>query len=294
MENRESIVSDQEGFKSLVTARLQGQSSEFLQKHRYIQDRERHGERYQTSGVILLLLFSEERGQYEFVLTKRSHYVVQPGDLCCPGGHVSPHDKIHGFLIARGISPLINSHNLLKSIGARGDGEIKIIADYLSTALREAKEETGLPSKSVEYLGPLPPYGLISFNRVIFPLVGLVSGKWKRRLNWEVEKIITIGLKEMLHPENYFWLTFNKPEDIESSRLNGRDFPSFVSDDGGIREILWGATFNIIQSFLRIVLNFTLPRIPPGRVVYKEIPESYFTGNFHRLTRKGFKRDGRR
>jgi 8-oxo-dGTP pyrophosphatase MutT (NUDIX family) len=294
MKDRESIVSDREGFKSRVIARLQDHPGEFLQNHRYIQDRERDGERYQTSGVILLLQYSEERRQYEFVLTKRSHYVVQPGDLCCPGGHVSPHDKIHGFFISRGLSPLISSRVLLRGKKSTEFGEIRVIADYLSTALREAKEETGLPPKSVEYLGSLPPYGLISFNRVIYPLVGLVTGKWKRRLNWEVEKIVTIGLREMLLPENYFWMTFYDPGDKESSQINGRDFLSLVSDDGGQREILWGATFNIIQSFLRIVLDFTLPQIPSDKVVYKEIPETYFTGNFQKLPRKGFKRDGKR
>lgn len=294
MRDAESIVSDREGFKSMVIAKLHEHPGEFLKNHRYIKDRERRGERYQTSGVILLLQFSEERGQYEFVLTKRSHYVVQPGDLCCPGGHVSPHDKIHGFFISRGLSPLTGSHVLRRGKKSEVD-EIKVIADYLSTALREAKEETGLPLKSVEYLGSLPPYGLISFNRVIYPLVGLVIGKWKRRLNWEVEKIVTIGLREMLHPEHYFWMTFFDPEENkESSQINGRNFPSFVSDDGGQKEILWGATFNIIQSFLRIVLNFTLPHIPPDKVVYKEIPESYFTGNFQKLPRKGFKRYGGR
>jgi hypothetical protein len=96
----------------------------------------------------------------------------------------------------------------------------------------------------------------------------------------------------MLLPENYHWITFEVPEEIrQASKRNEWNFPAYVFHDGTEREILWGATFNIIQSFLNIVLDFTLPEIPAERLIYKEIPESYFTGRFNKILKAGFRRE---
>ena len=60
-----------------------------------------------------------------------------------------------------------------------------------------------------------------------------------------------------------------------------------MSGEGSDREILWGATFNIILTFLWVVLGFPLPNIPTDRLVTKEIPENYFTGSFRRDLKAG-------
>lgn len=288
--NADSILRDCDGFHELVIERLRTHPQNFLEHYSSLLEREKTGEHYQTSGVILLLQFSTERKQWEFLLTKRSRYVAQPGDLCCPGGHVSLRDRIHGLFISHGLT-LIQIDNLASGKNG-GMAERKTVAHFLATALREAREETGLHPRHVTYLGSLPPYGLLSFRRVIYPSVGMITGVWKKKLNWEVEKLISISVRDMLLPDNYHWITFEVPEEIkEASQRSEWNFPAYVFDDGTDREILWGATFNIIQSFLSIVLNFTLPEIPEERLVYKEIPESYFTGRFNKILKAGFRRE---
>lgn len=236
--------------------------------------------------------FDEKMGGYEFVLTKRSKNVVQPGDLSCPGGHVSRIDRIFGFLIAKNLSIHMRGGGLKAGKDAVGSDGFKIAANYLATALREAREETGLRKRGVEYLGALPSYGLVSFRRVIYPSVGLETGKWVKHLNWEVEKIVPIPLKDMLRPENYYRLIFDVPKDIKDvSARKDWNFPSFVTDKGRDREILWGATFNIIMSFLKIVLDFDPPEIPEEKVITKEIPDNYFTGRFKKGLKEGLMRE---
>jgi 8-oxo-dGTP pyrophosphatase MutT (NUDIX family) len=286
------IISDREAFRELTIKRLSESPHNFLDQHKFIKSEERRGTNYDTSGVLLLLRFDDKIGGYEFVLTKRSKDVVQPGDLSCPGGHVSRRDRISGFLIANNLSLFMRGGALKAGRDAVGSDGFKIAANYLATALREAREETGLRKSAVEYLGALPSYGLVSFRRVIYPSVGLVTGRWVKRLNWEVEKIVTISIKDILDPEKYHRLIFAVPQDIiDVSARKDWNFPSFVVDDGNGREILWGATFNIIMSFLKIVTDFDLPDIPAEKVITKEVPENYFTGRFKKGLKEGLIRE---
>ncbi len=291
MEHRE-LISDREAFKELTIKRLSESPHNFLAQHKYIKSEGKKGINYDTSGVLLLLRFDEKTGVFEFVLTKRSKNVAQPGDLSCPGGHVSRIDKIFGLLIAKNLSLYMRGGALKAGEDVAGSDGFKIAANYLATALREAKEETGLKKSAVEYLGALPSYGLVSFRRVIYPSVGLVTGKWVKRLNWEVEKIVKIPVKDMLRPENYYRLIFDVPNDIKDiSARKDWNFPSFVIDNGKDREILWGATFNIIMSFLKIVLDFDPPDIPTEKIITKEIPDNYFTGRFKKGLKEGLMRE---
>jgi 8-oxo-dGTP pyrophosphatase MutT (NUDIX family) len=286
------VISDRKVFKELTIKRLLESPHNFLAQHKYIKNEGKRGIQYDTSGVLLLLRFDDKMGGYEFVLTKRSKNIVQPGDLSCPGGHVSSTDRIFGFLISKNISLHMRGGALKSGKNIAGSDGFKIAANYLATALREAKEETGLRKRSVEYLGALPSYGLVSFRRVIYPSVGLVTGKWVKRLNWEVEKIVKIPLKDMLKSENYYRLIFDVPKDIKDLSTRGVwNFPSFVTDKTQDREILWGATFNIIMSFLKIVLDFDPPEIPEGKIITKEIPENYFTGRFKKGLKEGLIRE---
>jgi 8-oxo-dGTP pyrophosphatase MutT (NUDIX family) len=292
MEYPRTILTRREGFRDLIIKNLARTPHNFLAQHDYIKEEKKKGIAYDTSGVLLLLRFDEETSRYEFVLTKRSPHVVQPGDLSCPGGHVSPMDTVIGFLISSGLFPRIRGEGISvekRSMGKRG---FRIAADYLATALREAKEETGLRPGAVEYLGSLSTYGLVSFRRVIYPLVGAVTGPWEERLNWEVEKIVPVPIQDMLDAENYYWLFFDVPEDIRrASARRDWNFPAFVLDHDGQREVLWGATLNIIVSFLKIVLGFALPDIPEGKYTEKEIPENYFTGRFKKAITDGLRRE---
>lgn len=293
MKDIKSIVKNPEDFVKLIVKRLEDNKADFLTRHRGIVEEERKGARHFTSGVVLLIHFSEEDGVPRFVLTKRSKKVVQPGDLSCPGGHISVIDRLHGLLIARGLSPLIGGENVREIGRSEGREELRIRANYLACALRETAEETGISMRKIDYLGSLPPYGLMSFRRVIFPSVGVITGALKERLNWEVERIVPLDIDEMFDPDNYCWIDFDVPDDLrKASSWTEWKFPGFMIEDAKGKEILWGATLNIILSFLWIVFDFTLPEIPADKIVRKDIPENYFTGGFKKILKAGFERDG--
>ncbi|MBN1571615.1 MAG: NUDIX domain-containing protein [Deltaproteobacteria bacterium] len=303
MEKIKSKINDLEGFKELVVKRLGDFQPNFLGRHEEIMEEEKKGVRHFTSGVILPIHFSNNEEAPRFILTKRSKRVVQPGDLSFPGGHISMIDRLHGFFIAKGISPLARGRGFdagwrSKKMGrkrGRGRGEKRIAANYLACALRETAEETGFPMRKIDYLGSLPPYGMMSFRRVIFPSVGAITGELKERLNWEVERIVSFNIEEMLNPKNYFWIDFDVPEDLKkASNREEWKFPALIIEDSVGREILWGATFYIILSFMWIVLNFTMPEIPQDKVIKKDIPENYFTGGFKKLLKAGFEREGKK
>ena len=284
------IFKNPDVFTDLIVRRLAGHPHDFLEQETVIRRESKKGVRFATSGVLMLLRYSES-GDPEIVLTKRSPHVVQPGDLSFPGGHVSRRDHWHGALISWGVSPLVRGRGLSAERRSSGWRGFRIAADYLATALREAWEETGLPYRSVRHLGSLPAYGLTSFRRVIYPSVGFLAGSWPVTINWEVEKLVNIGLDAFLDERNYHWIDFAVPDDIREA--SGREqwrFPALVVNDHDGREILWGATFHVILSFLYIVLEFTFPDIPKDRLITKDIPQNYFTGGFKKSLEEGLKR----
>jgi 8-oxo-dGTP pyrophosphatase MutT (NUDIX family) len=286
-----NILTDPRAFADLIVRRLGEHPHDFVERRNTIREESKKGVRFATSGVLMLLRYNES-GDCEIVLTKRSPHVVQPGDLCFPGGHVSRRDHRHGALVSWGLSPLVRGRGL--SVGRKSSGRrgFRIAADYLVTALREAWEETGLPYRSVRYLGALPAYGLSSFRRVIYPSVGLLTGRWPVAINWEVEKLVYAGLDAFLDEENYHWIDFAVPDDIkEASGHHQWRFPALIIDDDDGREILWGATFHVILSFLYIVLGLTFPDIPKDRLVEKSIPDNYFSGGFKKSLTEGLRRE---
>jgi hypothetical protein len=55
--------------------------------------------------------------------------------------------------------------------------------------------------------------------------------------------------------------------------------PCLVIPDGlGCEDILWGATFNIITNFLRIISDNSLPTPSSSRTIDKVLTNNYITG----------------
>ena len=48
--------------------------------------------------------------------------------------------------------------------------------------------------------------------------------------------------------------------------------------EDGEEEVLWGATFEIIRTFFKIVFDFSLPTPEKGRTVRRPLPLNYFSG----------------
>ena len=103
------------------------------------------------------------------ILTKRaSHLLHHPGQIAFPGGKVDEGDF-----------------------------------DVASTALREAREEVGLPEAMVRVLGLLPQHETVT-GFVVTPVVGHIRGEFLPRPEaGEVDEVFLVPFTHVLDPANY-------------------------------------------------------------------------------------------
>ncbi len=278
-----SLLRDQERFPSSVMEALAREPAGYLKEFESIDRRRETQGRWGAGGVLLPLFFREDQipvneppGEYVFLLGKRSEIVQQPGDLCAPGGGIHPRTD---WLLSKllGLFPGIYSPG--SAVGRREKKPCKRLPLLLGNALRESWEELRLSPFNVQFLGPLPVYRLAHRPWIIFPLVGRVRHSWKPRLNWEVEKTVSIPLENFFHPENYAIYSLEVPESLLDQGLPNRwEFPCLVHQEDRVEEILWGATFEIIRTFFRIVFNFSFPVPGRQRVIRRPLASNYLSG----------------
>ena len=280
-----SIFQDQRNLPRQVTEALARNPIDYPDQAAFI-ERHRSGSIPWEGGGVLLPLFYQAGkgedgtdGEFVFLLNKRSKNLPQGGDLCAPGGGDHPlMDSNAQKIIASGIFPSLQNP-ALRMAQNRGNGAYQTILYYWGNALRESWEEIGLSAFNVDFLGPLPTYRLQSRRWIIFPLVGQVREKWTCRLSPEVEKIVPIPLSAFYHRGSYGVYSLEIPEEMAAKGIpNPWVFPCLIAEGEGEEEVLWGATFQIIQTFLKIVFPFPLP--PPGgqRVIRRPLLRTYLTG----------------
>jgi len=117
--------------------------------------------------------------------------------------------------------------------------------DLEQTALREAWEEIGINPASVIVLGKMARFDMVSYFQVT-PVVGVVT--WPQELNVntrEVARAFMVPIDWLADPHNYQ----SKPRLFEGQTFN---IPYYNEYDG---EIIWGATAQITQEFLRLLQN---------------------------------------
>lgn len=245
--------------------------------------------RVKGSAVLLLLTPYQvhEDGSYEpcLLLNKRSHKVLQPGDLCCPGGGVERLDKFLSPALHCPLSPLHKwpSWKKWKSLDRK---KAQGLALLLAAALREGWEEMRLNPLKVTFMGPLPVQKLIMFNRQIYPLVGWVPAHQHLVPNWEVERIVYLPLSRLFDVQYYgrYRLSF-ETRDGQSRRRE--DFPCFVHKGKNGNEILWGATFRIAMDFLNLVFGFEYPDLSSSEVIQGRLGRTYYGGNTEYPNKRG-------
>jgi hypothetical protein len=217
-----------------------------------------------ASAVMFLLgLIPGDQGQtpeLSLILNKRSQTVTQPGDLCCPGGGISP--VVDTFMARAMTLPGLPMWRwpFWQSLRSRSTKEAQILRVLFFTSLRECFEEMRLNPLGVRFLGPLPIQRLVMFGRVIYPMVGWVSKQQQFKLNWEVEKVVSIPIRELLDTGNYvqYQLELKDPHTPNGNR-QVYDAPSFLHQSNPGNEILWGATCRITLNFLELIFGFKVP-----------------------------------
>jgi 8-oxo-dGTP pyrophosphatase MutT (NUDIX family) len=154
------------------------------------------------AGVLVALYLGE--GRMHAVFTKRREDMRRhPGEISFPGGR---HDDTD--------------------------------ADLLTTALREAEEEIGLPPAAVQILGALQPTPTIATGYAIYPFVGLIEPGLAWTLSArEVAAVLELALDDLR-------------EGYGRRRLLRRGVPirtdTYVVGD----DLIWGATARILADLL--------------------------------------------
>jgi hypothetical protein len=245
-----------------------------------------------SSVMFLLGMHTHDRGSSPevcLILNKRSDKVRQAGDLCCPGGSVSPRmDRLISKTLALPFFPLARWPYWEKLRESRPE-EADQMAIFFATSLRESFEEMRLNPFRVKFLGPLPPLNLQMAPRFIYPMVGWVSKQKRFFPNWEVEKIVRIPLKDLLKPSCYgrykieikpelLKMSDNSPYHERALKILSEDFPCFLHNNGYETEVLWGATFRMATIFLNLVFGFKPPEISSLPVVHGTLDENYIKG----------------
>lgn len=242
---------------------------------------DRHNYR-RPSAVLLPLSQSKaalkgKPGEICLIFNKRSTKVRQPGDLCYPGGSVSPLDRIlAAMLYLPGAAlykwPFRKQWRRKRTVRT---GQFSVM---LAACLREAWEEMRLSPLQINFLGPLPVQQLVMFNRRIFPFVCWAAPHQRLKPNWEVTRIVHIPLKRLLNPDGYgrYRITFKGPDE---ATLQKKDFHCFLHKDEHADEILWGATFRITMDFLKIVFGFEPPAMNELPVVRGRLGQEYLVGS---------------
>lgn len=234
---------------------------------------------YPSAVLLLLGRHCDNFQEPCVILNKRSQNVRQPGDLCCPGGSLSPH--IDPW-IARCLSlpgfPM-RTWKYLKDCQKHDPYTAKHIALFFATGLREGFEEMRLNPFGVRFLGPLTPQRLVMFQRIIYPTVGWVMRQKHFRTNWEVEKMVYIPLKHLLLSENYALYRVSFSKDFQKKF---QEYPCFVYETENFSELLWGATYRIVTAFLEIAFGFKPPDSRFLPVITGNLDRNYLTGNFGR------------
>ncbi len=271
---------DREAFLARVVEKLGTTVCDFQETFRSFAPSENGDRHRRAAGVLLPILFRESTpgggGQFVFQLIKRSSLVPQPGDLSLPGGMLHPLlDRFLSQLLIHGPFPILMGKARAYALRQQAPS-FRVITLFLSNALREAWEEIRLSPVRVRFLGPLPTYNLTLLQRTIFPLAGFVKHPGTLRPNREVEKVVEIPLLSFYREELYGCYRVVSHASAGEPPLQ---YPCLIHrDSNGGEEILWGATFHIILTFLEIVTSWRLPEWRKGPVIVRKLNPDYLTG----------------
>ena len=274
-----TLFQQKDNFPRFVMDKLASVPIDYKGMNLHIDKSRQEGSTHLKASVVLLLNFKNiyDKSEYVFQLIKRSDTVSQGGDISCPGGMLQPsRDNFLNFFVKTGILPAMRGRKV--SLIQRGDKETAaLIHLFLTNALREAWEEIGLNPFNIKFLGALPSYSLTLFARTIFPFVCFTPKSFKYKLSSEVEKVLEIPLSIFFDSANYAMLDIKTSLGKDTEPLQYQTPCLIIPDGRGGEDILWGATFNIIHNFLRIISDGTLPSTYSSRTLNKVLTIKYIS-----------------
>jgi 8-oxo-dGTP pyrophosphatase MutT (NUDIX family) len=156
------------------------------------------------SAAVLLLFDTRDEGLPLLFMERTAHLRHHAGQIAFPGGGTEATDQ---------------------SIAA--------------TALREAREEAGIPAEAVEVIGLLPPFLTAMSEKWLTPVVGLHDQEIELRPDpFEVARLFRLDLRALM----------NAPHTVRTLTHEGRSRRvHFYELDGNV---VWGVTAAIISELI--------------------------------------------
>jgi len=122
-------------------------------------------------------------------------------------------------------------------------GQIEPGEDFIQAALRETREEIGVPSERLRILGELTPLYIPPSNFCIYPVVAAADGPLSfTPQEEEVAEVIEVPLDHLLDPDTAH-------EETRTIRGETVSVPFYAH--GGHK--IWGATAMVLAEFLDVV-----------------------------------------
>ena len=192
--------------KSLQTTNMKTSS---LQTRTSDELQTRTSDQLSTRTSAVLILFYPKESKPHIALIKRAEdNTVHSNQISFPGGKVEKSDN-----------------------------------SLIHTALREANEEVGIITDSVNIIGQLTKLYIPPSNFDVFPIIGATYKTPTFSINCEVEKVLEVDLRELINPNNY------THKIIQHRNGNEIDVPCYFIQD----EVVWGATAMIISELLDVI-----------------------------------------
>ena len=104
--------------------------------------------------------------------------------------------------------------------------------------------------------------------------------------NREVEKVVSVPVKDFLRPEKYirYRMRFEAYPGSDDEVI--QDFPGFLHEDEEGPEVLWGLTYRIVMMILEILFGFRPPDFNSLKSVEGMRGKNYFNSASRNNTKK--------